>query len=256
VAFVTAPDGVKIHFELEGSGPPLLLYHGFSASLDRWRSLGYASELATRYRLVLIDARGHGQSDKPHDVQMYSPDRKTADIIAVLDGIDVAQAAAFGYSAGGRGVYELLQRNPERLSAALIGGFQPYERDFSGRGTRIALLNEGMAALLADTEARTGTEMPEPRRSEFLANDGRALAAATEAASLFSDSYLNVPDASVPTLVFCGTEDEYHDGAGRLAREIGAEFRSLAGLSHIAGQVRADIVLPIAVEFLDRVGSD
>jgi pimeloyl-ACP methyl ester carboxylesterase len=63
------------HYEVTGAGPPLVLQHGFMCSLDEWDELGYVAALSAQYRLILIDARGHGSSDKPHDMR---PTRSTA----------------------------------------------------------------------------------------------------------------------------------------------------------------------------------
>ena len=60
-------DGLQIHYEVEGQGPPLILLHWWTGSLEDWRLFGYVDALKDTYRLILIDARGHGQSDKPHD---------------------------------------------------------------------------------------------------------------------------------------------------------------------------------------------
>src|SRR3954447_26749762 len=68
-------DGVRIYYEREGSGPPLVLHHGFTRSLEGWRDNGYADVLNTEYELILMDARGHGRSDKPHDPAAYAPEQ-------------------------------------------------------------------------------------------------------------------------------------------------------------------------------------
>jgi pimeloyl-ACP methyl ester carboxylesterase len=60
-------DGVCIHYQEEGSGPPLVLLHGFTLSLEHWRDSGYVTALRDDSRLILMDPRGHGASDKPHD---------------------------------------------------------------------------------------------------------------------------------------------------------------------------------------------
>ena len=59
--------GVRIHFTVEGEGPPLVLQHGFASSLQTWYITGYVEALQSDYQLILVDARGHGGSDKPHD---------------------------------------------------------------------------------------------------------------------------------------------------------------------------------------------
>ena len=72
----------RIHYQVEGDGPPLVLQHGFTGNLMRWYSFGYVSALQSSYRLVLVDARGHGQSDKPHDPAAYALPRRVGDVVA------------------------------------------------------------------------------------------------------------------------------------------------------------------------------
>ena len=64
-------DGVRIHYRVEGEGPPLFLHMGFSVDLTGWYEWGYVDALKDDYRLILIDPRGHGKSDKPHDPAAY-----------------------------------------------------------------------------------------------------------------------------------------------------------------------------------------
>ena len=62
---------VNIYYEVEGEGPPLVMLHGLTSSLEGWRESGYIDALKDDYQLILMDARGHGKSDKPHDPAMY-----------------------------------------------------------------------------------------------------------------------------------------------------------------------------------------
>ena len=94
-------EGVRIHYEVEGEGPPLVLQHGFSESVVDWYETGYVKALKPDYRLILIDARGHGDSDKPHDPEAYLLNRRVGDVTAVLDALDIATAVYWGYSMGG-----------------------------------------------------------------------------------------------------------------------------------------------------------
>ena len=91
----TSNDGVKIHYEVEGDGPPLLLQHGFSGSLLGWRDAGYVDALRSSYRLMLVDGRGHGQSDKPHDVESYAMQRRVDDALAVLEPLQTVVEDVF-----------------------------------------------------------------------------------------------------------------------------------------------------------------
>jgi pimeloyl-ACP methyl ester carboxylesterase len=63
-------DGVKISYEVHGKGPALILTHGYSSTSQMWSD--QVEALAARYRLILWDMRGHGQSDYPDDPNAYS----------------------------------------------------------------------------------------------------------------------------------------------------------------------------------------
>src|SRR5262245_48058076 len=94
--------GVSIRYRVEGDGPPLVLGHGITDSGDVWYERGYVAALKSRYRLVLIDFRGHGQSDKPHDPPSYTVERIASDFVAVLDDLGMTRATYWGYSMGAR----------------------------------------------------------------------------------------------------------------------------------------------------------
>ena len=78
-------DSVEIHYETEGNGPPLVLHHGATDSLQTWYERGYVDALKGSHSLILIDARGHGQSGKPQEPEAYVTETMARDVIAVLD---------------------------------------------------------------------------------------------------------------------------------------------------------------------------
>jgi pimeloyl-ACP methyl ester carboxylesterase len=89
--------GAKIYYEEEGDGPPLVLLHGLTSnSHATWRDAGYVEALKRDYRLILIDARGHGKSDKPHDRASYVWPTPVNDVVAVLDKLAIPQAHILG----------------------------------------------------------------------------------------------------------------------------------------------------------------
>src|SRR5262249_11932754 len=94
-------DGVRIYYETVGNGVPLVLHHGSPQASGDWREFGYVGPLSERYQVVLMDARGHGQSDKPHDREAYAHDRLVGDVVAVLDAAGIERAHFWGYSFGG-----------------------------------------------------------------------------------------------------------------------------------------------------------
>jgi len=89
--YVTS-DGIRIHYEVEGDGPPLVLQHGFGQNASSWRLAGYVDALKPQYRLILVDARGHGESDKPYDPTAYTLPRHVGDVVAVLDALNLPAA--------------------------------------------------------------------------------------------------------------------------------------------------------------------
>jgi pimeloyl-ACP methyl ester carboxylesterase len=76
--------GVRVHYRIEGAGPPLVLQHGFTQSVEDWYECGYVDALSRDYRLILVDARGHGGSDKPHDSSTYPLEKRVSDVVAVM----------------------------------------------------------------------------------------------------------------------------------------------------------------------------
>ena len=79
-----------------------------------WRDLGYVDALKHDYKLILIDARGAGASDKPHDAAAYDPALRASDVVAVLDDLGIRHAHYFGYSLGGWVGFLLAKYAPDR----------------------------------------------------------------------------------------------------------------------------------------------
>jgi pimeloyl-ACP methyl ester carboxylesterase len=90
--------GVRIHYVAEGNGPPVVLVHGLTSSIDRnWRLPGIIDALlGAGRRVVALDCRGHGESEKPHEASAYGGTAIGDDIVALMDhlGIDVADLVA------------------------------------------------------------------------------------------------------------------------------------------------------------------
>src|SRR5438128_4443124 len=111
-------DGVEIYYEVHGSGPPLLLTHGYSSTSAMWQ--GQTEALSKRHQLVLWDMRGHGQSDYPDDPLAYSESLTTGDIAALLDQVGADRAIVGGLSLGGYMSLAFYRAYPERVRALLI----------------------------------------------------------------------------------------------------------------------------------------
>jgi len=116
-------DGVKIYYEIEGEGPPVVLIHGFALNLENnWKATNWVKALKVNYRLILLDCRGHGKSDKPHDDSYYGQ-KMEDDIIKLLEHLSIEKANFFGYSMGSYILFRLLLTKPEIVISAILGGF-------------------------------------------------------------------------------------------------------------------------------------
>jgi len=111
-------DEVKIYYEVHGSGPPLILTHGYSSTSAMWN--GQVEALSKHHKLILWDMRGHGQSDYPADPAAYSEALTVADIAALLDAADAPKAIVGGLSLGGYMSLAFYRAHPERVRALLI----------------------------------------------------------------------------------------------------------------------------------------
>jgi len=119
---VVVRDGVRIAYEIYGSGPETLVF------VPPWsivHSRVYKAQLpyfSTRYRCITYDGRGNGKSDRPQDVEAYSLENYTADALAVMDATATTSAVLIGLSFGGMLACVLAAYHPERVKAAVLVG--------------------------------------------------------------------------------------------------------------------------------------
>jgi len=228
--------GVRIHYEIEGEGPPLLLHHGAGESLETWRSLGYTKAFGRHLRLVLIDARGHGDSGKPEEAADYEMQVLAGDVVAVLDGAGVDRCHFLGYSLGGRVGFGMARYAPDRLLSLSIGGSHPYAAEPEAARIEIDLLQRRLAAAQG---LRTG------------ASSTRSLLAASLATAR-DPGYADVLERiRVPCLLFIGERDANHDGAAACAEALrDVDFLVFPGLDHAETIRRSDLVAPEVIRFL------
>lgn len=117
----------RIHFRFEGErGAFLLLHHGLFGSSQDWREYGFVSELAKEFRLIIMDARGHGRSDKPLDTEAYTLEQLADDVVAIMNSLDIRNLHFLGYSLGALVGFQMLTRHPERMRIAILGGETPF----------------------------------------------------------------------------------------------------------------------------------
>jgi pimeloyl-ACP methyl ester carboxylesterase len=119
--FVTN-QGVRIYHETIGNGPVLVMHHGTFGSGADWIDCGYVDALKADHQLILLDAWGHGQSDKPHDPKAYDLALRASDVLSVLDALGIQKADYFGYSLGGWIGFGLAKRALERFGSFIFVG--------------------------------------------------------------------------------------------------------------------------------------
>jgi len=247
MAFATN-SGVRIHYEIEGSGQPLVLHHGSFASGADWGDLGYVDALKREHLLILMYAGGHGASDKPHDLAAYDLALRASDVISVLDDLKVERANFFGYSMGGWIGFGLAKHVPSRFQSLILGGAHPFAE--SVHGFRDSL-SGGMPAFIAMVKQAYGPFLTPDMLARHEANDLMALLALSQDRTDFSDV---LPTMVMPCLLFVGEDDPRLNGVRECAQSIpDATFVSLPGCGHAAGLARHDLVLPDVTAFLNKL---
>jgi pimeloyl-ACP methyl ester carboxylesterase len=241
--------GVRIHYKVEGEGPSLVLQHGYSQSLERWYQCGYVDALKSSYRLILIDARGHGASEKPQDRASYAWPIGVVDVLAVLDALGIRRTLYWGYSMGGSIGFGALTIAPERIIALVAGGAAA---DAFTLGTQMQHVDgSDPEAFVAAFEAIINAPISPAVRGKLLASDTRALAAAAQdRPSLINE----ISQVATPCFLYAGDKDFVFSRAQVTASHIpGAQFQALPGLTHPEAFVRSDLALPHVLGFLDKV---
>jgi pimeloyl-ACP methyl ester carboxylesterase len=211
--FAKAPDGVRIAYEVVGQGDAVVLVHGFAASrAQNWRVPGWYETLtAGGYRVIALDCRGHGESDKPHDPASYGRDIMARDLLAVMQAAGVTRAFLMGYSMGGFISMHVLLMRPELLRKVVIGGVGASYLDRQAAADAVsdqARRNLIADALVEPDKSKIANPMARTFR-EFAEQDGKdrlALAACMRA----DRKTLHAADLARsmrPVLIVCGADD-------------------------------------------------
>jgi pimeloyl-ACP methyl ester carboxylesterase len=234
-----------------------MLHHGLGGSLADWRDAGYVKALEASYRLILVDARGHGASDKPHDPQAYIRKLRVGDITSVLDALDIDRAHFVGYSMGGDIGWGIVKYAPERFHSLIIGGSAPYDATSSlpapRRQQMIQLWRGSVEARIADWKNLFGQWLTPKLIARGLTNDPEAMVALLSLSECVGVSGL-LSTCHLPCLLFVGERDHHCIDVQKCCRDLpNATFVALPGLDHVDGFWRADLVLPHIIRFLASI---
>jgi pimeloyl-ACP methyl ester carboxylesterase len=224
-------DGVKLYYETHGSGPALLLTHGYSASARMWA--GQIEMLARDFRLILWDMRGHGRSDYPAAADAYTKEAMLADMAALLDEVRAPNAILGGLSLGGYMSLAFHRRWPERTRALLVFDTGPGYRSADARQT----WNQG-ALKTAERFETQGLEALKPKELRADHRDATGLALAARGFFMQHDAEVidSLPAIRVPTLIVVGADDKpFLAPAGYMAAKIpGAKLATIPNARHFA----------------------
>src|SRR3954462_13887332 len=198
-------DGVNIYYEVYGSGPPLLLTHGYSSTSGMWQ--GQIEALSQHHELVLWDMRGHGQSDYPDDPAAYSETCTVADMAALLDQVGAEKAIVGGLSLGGYMSLAFYCSHPDRVRALLIIDTGPGFKKDDARETWNKRAHDTGARF--DREGLEVLKPPSRERSGVTHRDASGLARAARGMLTQRDARVieSLPDIKVPSLVVVGADD-------------------------------------------------
>ncbi len=235
---VFTSSGLQIAFDdIPPQGEPAgtaVLVHGFATSAtENWKRLGWYDAFSRRgYRVLALDLRGHGRSDKPHDAAAYHLETLASDVLALLDDAEVSRAELMGYSLGARLAIRAALIAPERVHHLILGGVG--ERLISPEDDRAGMtMAQAMRAASPDDISEPtlrgfrlfADEQGEDREALAACSDGLRAGAAPP----------GVGRLSVPTLIVAGSRDELAGAPQPLADAVpGAKAVSLPGCDHFS----------------------
>ena len=263
-------DGLAVHVDAAGAGPPLVLLHGFTGSSDTWRDL--ADGLGGEYRTIASDLVGHARSDAPEEVERYAIRRAAADLVALLHELGHERAAWLGYSLGGRVALQVAADHPQAVAALVLEGASPGIADAAERAARRAsdealaqrIERDGVEAFVDEwervplfasqlalpAEARAAVRASRlAQRAHGLANSLRGMGAGAQA-----PLHDRLPSIAAPTLLLAGSLDEKYVAIGRdMARTLpDATMRVVEGAGHAAHLERPEAFARLVEEHLRR----
>lgn len=251
-------DNVKIHYRVKGEGSPLIIHHGLSGYADSWRAAGYFEPLKD-YKLILLDARGHGKSSKPHSPEHYSMEYMVGDVVAVLDKLNIDKSFYWGFSLGGRVGLSTCKYAPDRFTRLIIGAMGTDEWDteasMNRRKEMITFFSRGNEAIIKEMES-TGEDFSDQDREHYEELDVEAILAILRCNEhLGYETFL--PKNQVPTLIYCGDLDYYYPSAKRCVEIMpNSQLVTFPGLDHGEAFNRVDLVLPQVIKFLEKESKD
>jgi 3-oxoadipate enol-lactonase len=237
--------GIEMAYDVEGSGPAVVLLHGFPFNRSMWRE--QVEALSASYRVVTPDLRGHGATTATTDPATM--DEMARDVAALLDELDIRRAAIAGLSMGGYVAFSFYRRFPLRVRSLILADTRPQADTDEARENREQqaekALTEGMEAiaetllpkLLASSTFDERPRIVERVREMITSTDPQGAASALRGMATRSDQTHLLPQILSPTLLLFGSEDQLTPlkDAEVLHREIrGSRLEIIKGAGHVS----------------------
>ena len=240
----TAPDGTPLAVHTLGEGRPVLLLHGlFSDANTNWIKFGHAARIAAAgFRVLMPDARAHGESGAPYDPARYPPDILLDDVRFLIGELGLTDYDLGGFSLGARTVVRLLEQGLAPRRAVLAGMGLEGLSDFDRRRDFFLTAIAG-----ADTVKRGDAHW---LAVQFLKTQGiDRVAARLLLESFVAEGRPPLGRVEMPVLVVCGTEDTDNGSAPALAAALpDGRYTGVPG-THMSSVTKPDLGEAIA-EFL------
>ncbi len=239
-------DGIRLHYELHGAegGKPLIAVHGFASDYRlNWVGTRWQETLVKAgFRVIGLDCRGHGDSDKPHDEAAYSVEIMARDVVRLLDRLDVPAASYLGYSMGSRIGLQVGIDHPARVTRAVLGGIgMAGAVDHARQIAHVLRTGEPTADPIAQTFYKFASARP--------TNDLQALAACIVGLKPEADP-ARLARIRTPILIVVGDRDTLARGAPELIELIPtARLVTIPDRDHMSAVVARDFK-QAAVDFL------
>jgi pimeloyl-ACP methyl ester carboxylesterase len=223
-------NGVRIHYVDEGEGDPIVLVHGFAASLQgNWVAAGWFDTLRPLRRIIALDCRGHGLSDKPHESSHYAMDEMAGDIARLMDHLGIGRADLFGYSMGGAISIRAMVRYPDRFRTVTLGGVGNLASGRRGRPGIAAALRASDGSAVTDAVGRGFRQF-----AERVGNNDLEALAAMQSAERGTIDPSALANNELPVLIVVGEKDAIVGDSDKLAAAInGARLVTIPGKDHL-----------------------
>jgi 3-oxoadipate enol-lactonase len=254
----------EIAYTVMGSGPDVVLLHAFPSSHELW--LPVAEKIAQRYRVTLLDLRGHGESSVGEGAATMQKD--AGDVARVCREAGVATAVFGGISIGGYILFEFWRRYREQVRALVMCNTRASADTEEARSNRLKSADEVMERgpeqflesmipkLLGESTRRNRPDVVAAARKTMRGN-AAGIAAAQRGMAERPDSMSTLKTIDVPTLIVAGAEDTLIPmaEAEAMQRNIrGSELRVIQQAGHYSAFEKPDEVTKAIRSFLDHLG--